>query len=303
MINIKKEYHPKIVSVGSCSIDELLELPHLPTHDETILAKGTGFMYGGKGSNQAFASARLGAKSYFVGAVGMDPHGQQVLRHMKDDEVNIGFVSEQMDFPTGTAFILDSESGRAVLISPGANEAVTPKLIREFDKAFHEADFILTQPEILNETVSLVYDLAVNQKIPFGFYASPADEYSSKYIEHSRFFLVKEKDLPKVFSHMPAEELLKKYPENLIIISSGYKKKYANAAGEIISIQDDFCPQFPLGMGDAFAAGMAFSLAHGNSFYNSAVFAHEVSKMASRSRGSQKSLPYLKELQSHFSFI
>ena len=44
----------------------------------------------------------------FIGCVGMDPYGQQILRNLVDQNVNVGFVHEDMDVVTGTAYVTAS---------------------------------------------------------------------------------------------------------------------------------------------------------------------------------------------------
>jgi ribokinase len=61
--------------------------------------------FGGKGANQAVGTARLGANTLFIGCVGMDPYGQQILRNLVDQNVNVGFVHEDIDVATGTLML------------------------------------------------------------------------------------------------------------------------------------------------------------------------------------------------------
>ena len=83
---------PKIIIVGSSSIDLVLNASHHPAPNETVMATKSETFFGGKGANQAVGTARLGASVYFIGSVGMDPYGQQILRNLVDENVNVGFV-------------------------------------------------------------------------------------------------------------------------------------------------------------------------------------------------------------------
>lgn len=298
MISLVRDHFPKIVSVGSCSIDELLKVPNLPLESKTVFTSNEGFFYGGKGANQAVACARLGAKSYFVGTVGMDPHGQQILRHLKDNEVNIAYVQESMDYDTGTAFVLESNTGNAVLIIPGANVAVTGSYLNSCDKVFHDADFLLTQSETPGSAVEMLISLSQKKQIPLGYYASPADRKCHAILDYCTFFLCKAADLKKIFEAEEDEKMLRQYPGKLILIYPDHTKRYADAEGIIHTIGTPAKVDYPLGMGDAFAGGLAFALAHNNAFESSVRFAHEVSLKTALHRGSQNALPYLKDLQS-----
>ena len=72
---------PKIIVVGSSSIDLVLNTSFHPEPNETVIAQKSETFFGGKGANQAVGTARLGASTFFIGCVGMDPYGQQILRN------------------------------------------------------------------------------------------------------------------------------------------------------------------------------------------------------------------------------
>ena len=95
-MNITPE-QPKIIVVGSSSIDLVLTTDRLPKPNETVLAQKSENFFGGKGANQAVAAARLGASVYFISCVGMDPLGQQIMRNLVDEGVNVGYVFEAED--------------------------------------------------------------------------------------------------------------------------------------------------------------------------------------------------------------
>ena len=58
--------------LGSANLDVALRVPEMPRAGETVLAAPRLSGPGGKGLNQAVASARAGASTRFVGAVGTD---------------------------------------------------------------------------------------------------------------------------------------------------------------------------------------------------------------------------------------
>ena len=106
-MNITSE-QPKIIVIGSSSIDLVLNTTHPPRPNETVMAEKSESFFGGKGANQAVATSRLGASVYFIGAVGMDPFGQQILRNLVEEGVNVGYVLETEEAATGTAYVIAS---------------------------------------------------------------------------------------------------------------------------------------------------------------------------------------------------
>ena len=64
---------PRIAVVGSYATGLTMKVERMPSTGETLLGTGYRVDYGGKGSNQAVACARLGASVSFVAKIGMDP--------------------------------------------------------------------------------------------------------------------------------------------------------------------------------------------------------------------------------------
>mgnify|MGYP000187418075 CR=1 FL=1 len=64
-----------IAVVGSTNIDMVAYTDQIPERGETVTGKDFAIGFGGKGANQAVIAARMGAKTYMVGAVGEDVFG------------------------------------------------------------------------------------------------------------------------------------------------------------------------------------------------------------------------------------
>ena len=63
--------HPgQVVVVGSANMDVVFTVERMPEAGETLIASDAARHPGGKGLNQAVASARAGAPTTFVGALG-----------------------------------------------------------------------------------------------------------------------------------------------------------------------------------------------------------------------------------------
>ncbi len=287
---------PKIIVVGSSSIDLVLNTANPPKPNETVMAEKSESFYGGKGANQAVATARLGASVYFVGAVGMDPFGQQILRNLIDEGVNVGYVLETEEAPTGTAYVIAAKGINSIVVVPASNFCLKPKHVAEAEKFFMTSDLVLVQLEIPMDVVEYTAQLAKKHNNKLGIYASPAKELSEEVIDNASFIVAKSNELSIIFGEVPREEILRKYPNKLFVRDDTNSTTYFNGSEMKYYRNDHDSVLHKMGMGDAFAAGFAVALCHGNEVDDCVKFGNDVSLKVTKNRGSQRGLPYLKDI-------
>jgi len=141
---------PKITVVGSYATGLTMKVERLPSRGETLLGTGYRVDFGGKGSNQAVACARLGATVSFVAKIGKDSFGDAALRLFQDEGVDVTHVSQVPEAPTGVGFIVvEVGSGNnCIVIDPGANDLLTAKNVSDSVAAFDSSAVVLSQLEI-----------------------------------------------------------------------------------------------------------------------------------------------------------
>jgi ribokinase len=127
-----------------------MKVKRLPSTGETVLASGYRVDYGGKGSNQAVGCARLGAEVAFVARIGKDAFGEMALRLYREEGIDIAFVQQTAEHPTGVGFILvEGDTGHnCIALDPGANELLSADDVGQCDAALKSAAVVLTQLEI-----------------------------------------------------------------------------------------------------------------------------------------------------------
>lgn len=141
---------PRITVVGSYATGLTMKVERMPTTGETLLGTGYRVDYGGKGSNQAVACARLGAKVSFVARIGQDPFGEMALGLYRDEGIDVTNVMQTTGAPTGVGFIVvEAASGHnCITIDPGANDLLTAADVSQCEPAFNSSSVVLTQLEI-----------------------------------------------------------------------------------------------------------------------------------------------------------
>ncbi|AZB23131.1 MULTISPECIES: ribokinase [Chryseobacterium] len=286
---------PKIIVVGSSSIDLVLETDKLPSPNETVLAVNSESYFGGKGANQAVATARLGASVYFIGCVGMDPLGQQIMRNLVSESVNVGFVHETDKEATGTAYVTTSEGNAAIVVVPAANKYLNISHIDEADRYFHSSDLVLVQLEVSMEVVEYTVKKAKKYGKKVGLYASPAMRVNDAILEEVDFIVAKSNELFIIFGEEKREEVLKKYFNKVFVRDDTNSTVYFDGTEMKYYRKNKEKTVYKMGMGDAFTAGFAIALCHGNSIEDCVKFGNEVSSRVSGNKGSQTGLPRMSD--------
>ena len=142
-----------VVVVGSLNMDLVTRASRLPRAGETLVGQAFSTVPGGKGANQAVASARLGAEVAMVGCVGSDAYGVQLRDALLVEGIDCQAVS-RVDGSSGVALIVvDDSSQNAIVIVAGSNGELTPASLQAADAVLQAADVIICQLEVPMEAV------------------------------------------------------------------------------------------------------------------------------------------------------
>jgi len=135
----------RVVVVGSFNVDHVWNCASLPRRGETLSGRyHTG--PGGKGFNQAVASARAGVETGFLCALGDDDGGRQARALAEADGIALR-VHESIH-PTGTAGIYVDEAGHnTIVIGAGANGDLSASWVSRQAQALAGARVLLSQLE------------------------------------------------------------------------------------------------------------------------------------------------------------
>src|ERR1043166_9169978 len=168
-----------IVVVGSINLDLVVGADHIPQVGETVIGKSFNTFFGGKGANQAVAAAKLGYPVSMVGNVGNDAFGAQLRKGLSDAGVDTTYVNT-VENSSGTALItIGSRGENSIVVVPGANGDLTPKLLENASALLQSAGFILAQLEVPLETVEYLAQFAERYSVSFMLDPAPARDLPS----------------------------------------------------------------------------------------------------------------------------
>ena len=134
-----------MVVMGSANMDLVVQVERHPMPGETVFGDSLTSIAGGKGLNQAVACARAGGRVEFVGAVGSDEYGDQLLDVLRSEGIGVAGV-RRVSGPTGTAHIrVDPAGQNSIVVVAGANAQVGPEVTAAMPEG---AGWLLTQLEV-----------------------------------------------------------------------------------------------------------------------------------------------------------
>ena len=141
----------RVIVVGSLNEDLVVSTERLPAQGETVIGGRFAQHHGGKGGNQAVAAARLGARTFFIGAVGDDVFGRAARAALEEEGVDVAGLFTLPDEATGVALIVVDEAGEnSIAVASGANAALDSVQVRAALKKLElkRADVVLVGHEI-----------------------------------------------------------------------------------------------------------------------------------------------------------
>jgi len=107
-----------IVGLGEIVLDWVTEIPHFPKPDEKIDALSENYFPGGVTANYLVATARLGGKSGFIGAVGDDSYGDYLIEDFVKEGVDTTYIKKIVDNKTPVNFIFVAKGEKTIIQSP-----------------------------------------------------------------------------------------------------------------------------------------------------------------------------------------
>lgn len=142
-----------IIVLGSINLDIMVLTERYPDYGETAFARSIAMVPGGKGANQAVSAAKQGKKVAFIGAVGQDAAGRQMLENLQSYGVNTDCILQDPEHGTGTFIpIVDAKGENTMLGTHGANAVLTAEYVENaLDQL--EAPILLLQMETSRESV------------------------------------------------------------------------------------------------------------------------------------------------------
>lgn len=285
---------PKILAIGAATQDVFLRNSRLlrqvcidSTHDLCELELGAKidvnkihFSTGGGATNAATTFARQGLKTSFMGVIGDDPAGRQILEVMDSEFIDTSRVEISSNYSTDYSTIILADNGeRTALTYRGASSHIFAENFtlepREFDwlyvsnlagrtdainKIFHEAS---------SKGVKIMWNPGVKE-------LDNPEEIRSL-LEDVEILIVNKEEAQKLFGEFECEELLirSKNLVEIMIITDGSNGAWARSGDTLVrtGMYEDVAVKDMTGAGDAFGSGFLSQWSQGAEFKQALLFA------------------------------
>ena len=295
----------RICVFGGINIDFFATTERMPLPGQTVVGDSFLETGGGKGANQAFATARLGAQTHMIGAVGADSFGDRLIADLGGVGVDTSGIVSIPDMHTGVALILlDADKQNYIVQIPGANHSAGLGDISHSMEALRNSDVLMLQREVSQDISLLLAQEARKNDVKVIWDPAPApqsrddtllelmklaDVVTPNETEAEALTSIKVIDFSS--AELAAKEISLLGPRAVVITMGGQ--------GGLVFTKDEMFTFEPLDVetvdtvaaGDAFAAGLSVAIGERQTIRESVEFGRVCGGLAVTAAGAMVSMP------------
>ncbi len=298
-----------IFVIGIYAADLVFSGRRMPASGETVTADGFMRSHGGKGSNQAIAAARAGAKVVFFTLIGNDAFGQDAVALWHEEGIH-SQARVMDDEVTGAASIfVDTRSGlNSICVYPGASRHMTVDDVEALASDIAAAAVFVVQLEQPVEVAVRALEISRENGVIAILNPAPACALPDEIFALCDYIMPNETEASLLSgievnsiesAEAAARVLLAKGAANVVITLGEKGALLCNADGVYLA------PAFNAGQcvdttgaGDGFTGGFAAGLARGLSVTDALHFAAVLAGISVTRHGAAVSMPSAAEIES-----
>jgi ribokinase len=300
---------PKLCVVGSSNLDLNSYVERFPAPGETLMGQRFTTVYGGKGANQAVQAARLGAAVSFVGKVGNDLFGQDMLANFRQEGMDATYVSTTDQAASGVALIVIEASGmNSIIVISGANSLLSEQDVEAARPAITSAQVLVCQMEVPMAANLAAMRIAHAAGVPILFNPAPiSGPVPTEVYQLADIFCPNESEA-QLLTGQPVDSMEQAQAAGRILLGRGARQVILTlgARGSLLVTPQQVlqvpAPQVKAvdttGAGDSFVGSLAFFLGHGLDLPTAMHRASQIAAQSVQKAGAQTSFPHVHELPS-----
>ncbi|MBS1256228.1 MAG: Ribokinase [Deltaproteobacteria bacterium] len=282
----------------------------MPRQGETFIGNSFKLGPGGKGSNQAVAARRAGAKTMFITKVGKDTFGEMAMKLYADEGINSEFVWEIPKNSTGAAAIMvNEESGdNAIIVVPGAADELVPDDLEDAEAGIAECAYFMASLEVPIPVMQRGLEVAKRNGVPTILNPAPAAILPDEVYGLSDYFTPNETEA-SMLAGIPVETVEQARDAAKIFMDRGVDTVVITLGENGAYVRNSeirqHVPAFDMGdkvlettgAGDAFNGGFAHALAEGMPLIDAVRFGSATAAISVTRLGTAPAMPYNNEIQ------
>lgn len=275
---------PIITVVGSFAVGMTLRTVRMPIFGETLVGSDFDMGPGGKGSNQAVATARLGARSYFAGIIGDDKLGEIATDLYAREGVDTTHLLRTQDAATGVGFIILNEAGHnGIILDMGANKLMDGAFVAGVEAQIARSNVVMTVLELPVAAAAKAMELGKKHGVRTILNPAPATRLGDDVLVNVDYLTPNETEL-RILLGLPPDDpaptldlaqRLRSHGVGTLIVTMGERGTLVlseQGVTEVPGLSVDVIDT--TGAGDAFNSGLAVALAEGRTLGDAVRFAN-----------------------------
>jgi ribokinase len=296
-----------VTVMGSYVADLAFRTDKLPAWGETFMGSSFQLGPGGKGSNQAVAAARAGAKVSFISKLGEDAFGDMARATYRAEGIDTRHLLKSTTATGAAAILIDARTGEnSIIVVPGACFELKPEEVDEMKELIADSAIFVTQLELALPTVEHGLKLARSLGVPTILNPAPGYRLPESIFAFCDYVTPNETETEiltgiAVKSHADAERAADAFlamgVRNAVITlgADGVLVKNASMRAHVPAFNAGPVVE-TTGAGDGFNGGFAVALAEGKDILEAARFGCAVAGISVTRAGTAPSMPLRAEV-------
>jgi ribokinase len=274
----------------------------VPAEGESVLGRGFDEPWdGGKGSNQAVAAARLGARTVLVAVLGSDERGRRWRAFFEREGIETRWCFE-VDGPTDVGFVLLPPSKVPAIASAMERNAELPQFVAAASAVIASASVVVSQLETPQEAALAAFRIAREAGALTVLNPSPAAVLDPVLVALTDVLVPNEYEAAALVGQggEPAELALALAERvGAAVVTAGGAGAFIAVGGQVEHVPAPAVDVVDTtGAGDAFIGALAVLLREGAPLREAVAFAVRAASLAVTRPGSMPSYPTAAELSS-----
>ncbi|HEY4008875.1 MAG TPA: ribokinase [Acidobacteriaceae bacterium] len=301
-----------VLVLGSFVADVAFRASRLPAWGETLMGSGFALGPGGKGSNQAVAAARAGARVQMASKLGDDSFGELARGTWAEAGIDDSLTPNCGTATGAAAILIDEARGEnAIIVVPGACFTITAEEVDGIADAIRSAKIFLTQLEMPVAIVERGLRIAREAGVTTILNPAPAPTtpLPDSLLALADFFVPNETEAA-ILTGLPVETieqaeraaaaLQQRGARNVILTLGARGALVRTAAGETTLVAAIGAGPVveTTGAGDAFCGGLAAALAEEQPLLEAVRFGCATAGISVTRHGTAPSMPRRTEIES-----